>query len=825
MSSSVNNEQGAYSVIYQGKIAPERELHEVKQQLARLFKRTPAQLDALFSGRPYTIKKGISIEMARKYQQAMAKAGAIAEIRGQDRDLATTTSNTATPQQSPRATPQAQTSSLRVLDTASLLASFKGEISPVKITLSYRFWLLVVTLSMLVLPLVYIGVIAASIYGLYYHISESLAVIGQARSFYIVLFLYITPIIVGGIVILLMLRPFLYLFEKGQQKIILVRQKEPLLFAFVDKICQLVGASVPARIEIDSQVNASASFRRGMISFFGNDLVLTIGMPLVAGLSTRQLAGVLAHEFGHFAQGAGMRLTYVIRTINYWFTHAVYHRGSFDQKIEKWSQAGNFGVIFLIAQGFIWLVRKILWVFMIAGHAISGSMLRQMEFDADRYEIRVAGSDEFEVSTTQIAMLAYAMETMYSDLYSTWEQHEYLVDNLAESVMDKCRRLPKDIKDEISLDIQNSETQIFDTHPSDKERIDSAQHEASPGVFTLNLPASCLFSDFNTLAKRTTLKHYRDDLELHVVAEQLVPLAKIKGNVETEQAKHAATDRYFGGAFNIYIPFELSEAIPTCEKTEEILRKEWMQAMKEQSQSIPRAKSDNELWDKDDDRYYDALAAKTLLNVGFDINPRDFGLSSKESDSVQRQLNSYIVRQEKTSEKLADYYRSIGVRMAVTLVLCYRQQRGEIKGGQDMLAEANKLLPLLPRLQYAVSQLRALSENKVVMHTLFHSLDNAGDREQQMIDILHREAAQVVERLATIYATLKKHKYPFEHARGEIVLNQYLFSKPPLELEPSETFAELSEVGDKIALIYSRCVGHLAMIAEAVEHQLGLALS
>jgi Zn-dependent protease with chaperone function len=36
-------------------------------------------------------------------------------------------------------------------------------------------------------------------------------------------------------------------------------------------------------------------------------LVLVIGLPLAAGMSMRQVAGVLAHEFGHFAQGAGMR--------------------------------------------------------------------------------------------------------------------------------------------------------------------------------------------------------------------------------------------------------------------------------------------------------------------------------------------------------------------------------------------------------------------------------------------------------------------------------------------------------------------------------------
>ena len=49
------------------------------------------------------------------------------------------------------------------------------------------------------------------------------------------------------------------------------------------------------------------------------DVVLTIGLPLAAGLTIQEFAGVLAHEFGHFAQGAGMKLTYLIRATSAWF--------------------------------------------------------------------------------------------------------------------------------------------------------------------------------------------------------------------------------------------------------------------------------------------------------------------------------------------------------------------------------------------------------------------------------------------------------------------------------------------------------------------------
>src|SRR6185503_19433346 len=103
---------------------------------------------------------------------------------------------------------------------------------------------------------------------------------------------------------------------KEAANIVLDPAREPLLFNFVKRICALVGAPAPCRVDVDCQVNASASLRRALWS---KDLVLTIGMPLASGLNMPQFAGVLAHEFGHFAQGAGMRLTYIIRQINFWF--------------------------------------------------------------------------------------------------------------------------------------------------------------------------------------------------------------------------------------------------------------------------------------------------------------------------------------------------------------------------------------------------------------------------------------------------------------------------------------------------------------------------
>jgi hypothetical protein len=117
-----------------------------------------------------------------------------------------------------------------------------------------------------------------------------------------------------------MLKPLLLLRPLPPQLIELAPEKAPLLAGFVERICHVVGARSPARIDVDCEESTWTGLHQGIWS---RDLTLTIGLPLAAGLDTRQLAGVLAHDFGPFAQGAGMRLTFIIRSINRWFATVV----------------------------------------------------------------------------------------------------------------------------------------------------------------------------------------------------------------------------------------------------------------------------------------------------------------------------------------------------------------------------------------------------------------------------------------------------------------------------------------------------------------------
>lgn len=69
-----------FEVVFSGRIAEGASVDQVKGNVAKLFKVEVAKVERLFSGARVAIKKGIDEATAKKYQMALAKAGALCEV-------------------------------------------------------------------------------------------------------------------------------------------------------------------------------------------------------------------------------------------------------------------------------------------------------------------------------------------------------------------------------------------------------------------------------------------------------------------------------------------------------------------------------------------------------------------------------------------------------------------------------------------------------------------------------------------------------------------------------------------------------------------------
>src|SRR5688572_22937308 len=241
---------------------------------------------------------------------------------------------------------------------------------------------------MVLLPIIYLALIAGAAGLVVWHLTANAWLLDSTTSSKAQVFAYVAPAFVGIVLVFFFIKPVLARRGTQASPFPLADDAEPALRAFIAGICQQVRAPMPRELHLDCEVNASAALVAHPLAVHRRDLRLTIGLPLAAGLTVREFGGVLAHEFGHFAQGGGMRLVGVVRSVNGWFARVVYERDHWDEKLQQWSEESDLrlGILLWLARGAVGMSRLLLTGLMYAGHAISCFMLRQMEYDADSYE-------------------------------------------------------------------------------------------------------------------------------------------------------------------------------------------------------------------------------------------------------------------------------------------------------------------------------------------------------------------------------------------------------------------------------------------------------
>jgi Peptidase family M48 len=451
-----------------------------------------------------------------------------------------------------------------------ILDSFTGRIRPVPISFGYGVALGLVALVMVLLPLIYLGIASAVAWAWWWYFTHGMALFSGGHgssSIKAALLMYGGPLVIGGVLVLFMFKPIFARPPKGAKPMSVDERREPFLFEFIRRLCAAVGAPVPRRIDITCEVNASASFRRGALSMLGNDLVLTIGLPLVAGQNLRQFSGVLAHEFGHFAQGWAMRANYVVRTVNYWFARVVYQRDAMDEWLVNMANSDShyaINIVLHLARFFVWLTRRVLWLLMVIGHLFSSLLSRQMEFDADRHAFRLVGRDPFSSALRELPVLGAAQNGAHQDLANAWREWR-LADDLPQLIKANVEQITPEIRQKIISAGLKESAGMYASHPATMDRISAADNERDAGVFSgIQAPAQILFRDFGKLCRDATFTWYSDEAGFSVQKSNLVPTSTLVANYEREVATTKAAERILGQLWSgstFFAPGEMAEDV------------------------------------------------------------------------------------------------------------------------------------------------------------------------------------------------------------------------------------------------------------------------
>lgn len=702
------------------------------------------------------------------------------------------------------------------------IEAFQGDISPTHVAFSYKLGLVLVAIAMLILPAIYLSLIGLVGYGIYWHaVNDADILNGRRGASFGSLCLYLAPILAGAVLILFMIKPFFAPRAKRAKSYSVTRDEEPLLFEFIETVCDRVKAPKPSRVDLDCQVNASASFRRGLWSLAGNDIVLTIGLPLVAGLSLKQFAGVLAHEFGHFAQGAGMRLTYLIRTISFWFMRVVYERDAWDAYLEHYAKNSDFRIMILLnlARFAVWLSRRILWVLMMTGNALSCFMLRQMEFDADSYEAKLVGSDTFGTTARRLQELNLGHQAALQDAQSGWSSKR-LPEDLPALAHLRASRLDPSHREALGREIEIARTRTFDTHPCDRDRMKAAEALGESGIFHWEGGASTVFKDFKEISRSLTRHFYEHECELPVQEASLVSFEDAHREADEQKQATESARRLLGELPLMFFEFPLDASASNPDQDALELRREWENAVHECERLRPEAEACFTAINKNDEALRGNFTGEWLARAQFRYEAKDFHLIAELTESAGNMEDAAIRSQglhrqkrDEQIQKVMPFVQATCRRLTLALSQGSEnaQARENIPGDERAtLIEVSRALGgCLPALHFIRERWDALIG--MLQNQKNHS--NPGQVNQQITALLEsfeRQREQVQNRLGNL-------PYPFPHARPGISLFEYASDITKSESRNETLFKLSGMLIERLFELHSVILCKLIRLAEQEE--------
>lgn len=262
-----------------------------------------------------------------------------------------------------------------------------------EINTSYRKHVLNTLLSMVVFILGYLLILALSIALIYFGAKLAMGIL-LAKVHWITL-AAAAGVMLTVIMFFVFLVKFLFKVKKEETKgkIEIKREEHPLLFDFIEKVCNETKAPFPKKIVLSSDVNACVFYNSSFLSmFFPVRKNLEIGLGLVNCINITEFKAIIAHEFGHFSQSSTRLGSYVYR-FNRIIYNLLYDNDGWSKTLESISSVHyilsffaniTLGMVKLVIEFFILLYKLINLSYM--------SLSREMEFNADNVAVSVSGS-------------------------------------------------------------------------------------------------------------------------------------------------------------------------------------------------------------------------------------------------------------------------------------------------------------------------------------------------------------------------------------------------------------------------------------------------
>lgn len=287
---------------------------------------------------------------------------------------------------------------------------------------------------------------------------------------------------------------------------------QPELHAFVNHIADLLGGPQPSAIKLDAEVGLV--LRPGKFSnvLMGAGPELVIGLPLLYGLSARQLSGVIAHAYAGYTREARTYGYPLICAVDRWlFAQSGVARSatSVNGAFSTLDPSGRHVVVGTVLRLFDFLAQGTFFLLYRVVSALTFVVSRRVDMIGDQFSSRIAGSSEFRSTQFRLRSLYYGQQHANRELIKSWRNSK-LSDNFPQLVVDHADALQLSLRPRLIQEMEELVTPMTRSRIVDLGRIVSVEHYQDEGACFLLGSAVTLLRDLDGIARRVSVDHYHD---------------------------------------------------------------------------------------------------------------------------------------------------------------------------------------------------------------------------------------------------------------------------------------------------------------------------
>ena len=789
-----------YQVVFSGHLRKGYAAAEVKKSLAQRLQLPQEKVERLFAGGRAVLKQTPSEEEARRIVMQLAATGAIATIEASN----------AVPAAAP-ATTDKPTVAANDIDKGAPLRKFR----PLRNKKLLRPALYLTAAIEVLFSLLYAGLVLALIGGV---IVPSLSTpwVGQfVASPLLALPLQLLVIVLAGLFLLMLLKPLLALRINYHQGIPLSAGQEPDLHAFIEDVCERIGAPLPTEIRVHNDADIKTAYHRGPLGFLRNRTVLTIGVPLIAGMNCSQMAALIARHLNRYRHKFAPRATAILLAVHTWLQRAVYEQDMVDRTLQHWHDEGRLGDgMYRALQALVVPARKMVALRLYLSRLLERRVVHRIVAEADKMALVFTGTDGFIRLLDQNSLLAFAGHNLLPGLEAQWQSKGVLPDNLVQMMVLRSRQYPVSMPQKLRTLQEQQKAAIDDILPSDTQRLRRVGHKPIYGAYYCLSPAAVLFRNYSKLTHTMTLRFYHHRLQLPVSPYRL---QQVSGKVSLEKFLQQRLDANFRKLYADFLPLKLRQRMRGISSVAEA-KKQWSIGMARSKSEYERAKLARQRFDETEAAQVDAATLEEIYLAGLWRQWDTEKLKASELNEVHQSARDSESEHGQAAHTLEQYLKAHGMRLGAVLAALIQAEGPAVESISGLRQEVHLLVSMLERIENVHAQLRELKVQTILLETLLSY--RTVTRRQKLDSRIEQHAADVKHLVTAIGVALKSAPYPFSD-RKATQLMRYVLHDALTEDTPQGDFDRGNDAVEKLALVQRRALVRLVEIAQKVETAMG----